>query len=295
MKTLLTIIIPHRNSILTLRRMLDSIGNDRNVRIIVIDDKSKDGQKAGELSTEFPYAVFINNPGPDFNAGSARNYGLNYADSEWVFFADADDYFVRDGLSTILSSINKACAETDIIFFGLTSNNEIDNSVGKRHELWSQCIEKWHKNGDESGLRYRWTGPVGKAIRYDLIKNYQIKFDSLEASNDVLFSQLSGHRARNVACMTNVVYCITESNSSLTAALTPARALCRLDALTRRNMNFIKWKTPIRLDWGATYFFHSRPWSLNRYKLKVYSHYIVFLARRCVRLRHGIGGLSRVG
>lgn len=293
MKKHLTIIIPHRNSISRLRRMLNSIDDDQNLQIIVVDDKSESDQKAGELSAEFPHVDFLDNPGPDFNAGSARNFGLQYAESVWVVFADADDYFVRDGVFIILRSISEACADTDIIFFNLTSYNDVRNSVGHRHRMYSELIDQWHKESNDNGLRYRWTGPVGKAIRYDLIATCQIKFDSLEASNDVLFSQLSGHRARNVVCQAEVVYCITESKNSLTAALTPERALCRLDALTRRNINFLEWKTPVRLDWGLTYFFRSRPWSMTFEKMNIYLRYIRFLIRRCTRFKHILENVSR--
>lgn len=253
--------------------------------IIVVDDNSDSELQAHILSGEFPWVRFETNPGPDYNAGAARNVGLKAVNAEWLLFADADDYFVDEGIESVLFEIESVSDQTDIIFFDITSLNERSGEVGFRHRGGSERLKQFLADGNETPVRFQWPTPYGKAIRRSLLTCHQIRFDSVPAGNDVIFSLLSGYHARGLVGVPKVIYCVTESNNSLTARLTPERALARLDVLIRTNLNLLNWRIKARLDWGATYFIRSLsvPWC--RPKIRVYAQYGMLLLRRLIALR----------
>lgn len=253
--------------------------------IIVVDDNSDPELRADILLGEFSWVRFETNPGPEYNAGAARNVGLNAVKAEWLLFADADDYFVDGGIESVLSEIDSVSDQTDVIFFDITSLDERSGEVGFRHMGGSKRLKQFLEDWNEVPMRFQWPGPWGKAFRTNLVTSYQIRFDSVPAGNDVIFSLLTGYHAREIFGVSKVIYCLTQSDNSLTARLTPERALARLDVLIRTNLNLLTWRIKIRLDWGATYFIRSlsAPWCIA--KIRVYSQYGLLLLRRLVMLR----------
>jgi glycosyltransferase involved in cell wall biosynthesis len=108
MNSLITIIIPTYNSANTITEAIYSILNQtyKNTEIIIIDDKSTDNteeivkkiQKENSDKKILYYPLPFDDPnrfsktGRNINAGySARNYGLEKAQGEWITFQDADD------------------------------------------------------------------------------------------------------------------------------------------------------------------------------------------------------------
>ena len=93
----LSIIIPHYNTSDLLEKLLSTIPKDKNIEVIVIDDKSQDKhiEDIEDLKTEEKYIdfLFLKNQTLKKGAGTCRNIGLDHAQGEWVLFADADDYF----------------------------------------------------------------------------------------------------------------------------------------------------------------------------------------------------------
>lgn len=112
----LSIVIPHKNTPLKLQRLLDSILKSSSVDVIVVDDHSSPGLGVKELVPTYPRVRFFANEASESGAGSARNYGLERIQTDWVVFADADDYFVPGGVDTILTNISSVPIDHDIIF-----------------------------------------------------------------------------------------------------------------------------------------------------------------------------------
>lgn len=94
-----TIIIPHHNIPELLKRCIDSIPNNPEIQIIVVDDNSKDGdnylKKYSFLNRD--NLLFISTK-EGRGAGYARNIGLSKARGKWLLFADADDFFTNNFL-----------------------------------------------------------------------------------------------------------------------------------------------------------------------------------------------------
>lgn len=276
----LSIVIPHRNTPDKLARLLGTVPNCSDLEVVVIDDNSDNEHKADKIQAQFPWVYFLRNPGPDHNAGSARNYGLDHVNAEWVLFADADDCFTYNAFETIRQKLAAVGPDVDIVFFGTTSCHEESRKTASRHSIYTTVLADCVNKRCEMGVRYQWPGPISKAIRLRLINERKIRFDSVPASNDVIFSLLTGHHANNVMCESACIYCITHSNSSLTAVLTPERALSRLSVLVRRNELLMTWGAKVKLHKGFTYFIRSQPHLLNRIKVTVYWAYFRQLCKR---------------
>lgn len=285
----LSIVIPHRDTPKKLRRLLDSIDLDCRIEVIVVDDNSAHDLSAMQLRKDFQLARFLRNPGPDFNAGSARNYGLLHSDGDWVLFADADDYFASGGIGAVMEAIANTSNKVDIVHFNVSSWDEASQAIGTRHQSISRKIKQFLLDSDEIDLRYRTPGPIAKLFRKSMVDNHRIQFDSLIAANDAVFSLKCGHFAREIRAFDTVIYTITAWEGSLTSKLTSERALARLCSLVRQNQLLMKWRVNRRLDWGFTAFVHSLSANPSKEKSRIYASYVRMLYSKIL-----YGVLSRI-
>lgn len=116
---LITFIIPCYNVEEYLPTCLDSILQQQfaHWEAIVINDGSSDrsGAIADEYATNDSRIKVIHQENRGVSV--ARNYGLENAAGQWIWFIDSDDYIVDDALSVLCLAIEgKDC---DTIFFGL--------------------------------------------------------------------------------------------------------------------------------------------------------------------------------
>lgn len=185
-----TFIIPHYNLTPSLlQRCLDSIPHRDDIQIIVVDDHSpslyddkgrliptKKNSFAGSLD-EYTDVIFLpKNVGP----GIARNEALKQAKGEWIFFADADDYYEKEALSSLMCFCeNTTC---DAIWFGYGDNNiygnipdDIDNGI-----VLCSKTEK---------LKFlKVVAPWNKVVRKSLLYDNNIKFDEGFYCEDQFYS-----------------------------------------------------------------------------------------------------------
>lgn len=85
-----------------IERCLDSIGQIRDMEIIVVDDGSTDNGNAvvQRYAEHHPWVRLLHkeNGGPS----SARNMGIEAATGDYITFVDADDYLVPGGLERVV-------------------------------------------------------------------------------------------------------------------------------------------------------------------------------------------------
>lgn len=153
----ISFIIPTFNTLLLLQRCLKSI--EFQIRpedkIIIIDDGSTDGTKeylTKKYRNKSNYIVLNQH---NSGSGSARNLGLRNAETDYIWFVDADDYLIDNAIDKVKSvlSINNH----DILFMGYQvklSRSKLDvkevtyNPLNKiellltEHFPWNKIIRK---------------------------------------------------------------------------------------------------------------------------------------------------------
>lgn len=216
---MLSIVIPHYNSINTLRKLLDSIPVRDDIEIIVVDDKSnKNITEFNQLveSEKYNHVKFLKNNTNKKGAGVCRNIGLRYVTKEWILFADADDFFMDGFVDKIKDYVD---TDFDIVYFTPTSIDLITNEKSDRHVVFEKMINDYLQKKDrksELKLRYEFPVPWSKLIKVQLIKENDIQFDEVIASNDIMFSAKIGYHAKKITASENVIYCVTKNKGSLT-------------------------------------------------------------------------------
>lgn len=113
-------IIPHHNCPILLDRLLSSIPQREDIEVIVVDDNS-DNDKKPNVSRSDVHVVLI--PADESKgAGHARNVGLEIAKGKWLLFADSDDYYEDNFITSLDEYIN---TDADIVLFGAYVNYDI--------------------------------------------------------------------------------------------------------------------------------------------------------------------------
>ncbi len=219
MKKILSIIIPHFNSVQLLIKLLDSIPSKEDIEIIVIDDKStEDKEIFVTLSQRKEYAdiIFLYNTTNKKGAGTCRNLGIKYATGTWLLFADADDYFKKNFYEIVNRYFTSS---NDIIFFTPTSIYIDTGEVADRHKRFCERLknyEQYKSVKNELELRYKIDGPISKMINREFIMKYDILFEEVIVSNDTLFSSRVGFHMKTFEISNHVIYIITRNFNSLT-------------------------------------------------------------------------------
>lgn len=242
MKKKLSIIIPHYNSVDLLERLLRTIPQKETLQVIVVDDKSDEGLEQLEtLCKSFANVEFYTNDTGVKSAGTCRNIGLEHVESEWVLFADADDYMAENFYDKVEKYFD---TEYDIVYFCPTSIYEETGESANRHIFYERLIKRYlydRSKRNETLLRYEYVSPCSKMIKTKLIQENSISFDEVRYSNDIMFSVKSASFAKTIAATTDVWYIITKSKNTLTTTVNSESFLLRLEVFIRMN-DYLKRK-----------------------------------------------------
>ena len=167
----LSILIPAYNVERWLPRCLNSILSQvkDDIEIVIVDDGSTDTtlQCANEFAEKWnDIRVFSKyNEG----VGAARNYLLDKACGEFIWFVDSDDYIAEGALRHILSELNSTIDLLSVSYNGGVFTPFEGNAT--------EYIQKGYING------YLWT----KIIRRSVIEDAHIRFDPQRYSQEDWF------------------------------------------------------------------------------------------------------------
>lgn len=214
MKIKFSVIIPFRDCTDLLRKACESIPDRSDIQVIVVDNaKCPIGDEVIKTFNRSNIEYYTSSPFK--GAGCARNEGMKHAKGEFLIFLDADDYLTPESFIAFDAEYDTDC---DIIYFNATSVVMGTNKLSNRHYPIDAKIKKAIKDNDQDVLRYHFANPVCKMVRKSLVDQYQLQYQEVPASNDVMFSLKSGHYAKKVKAVDKIVYVITagESGSSLT-------------------------------------------------------------------------------
>ena len=167
----LSILIPAYNVERWLPRCLNSILSqvEDDVEIVIVDDGSTDTtlQCANEFAEKWnDIRVFSKH---NEGVGAARNYLLDKACGEFIWFVDSDDYIAEGTLRHILSELNSTIDLLSVSYNGGVFTPFKGSAI--------EYIQKGYING------YLWT----KIIRRSVIEDAYIRFDPQRYSQEDWF------------------------------------------------------------------------------------------------------------
>ncbi|EGU43438.1 glycosyl transferase, group 2 [Vibrio ichthyoenteri ATCC 700023] len=213
------IIVPHFNSHQGLERLLQSVPVRNDIQLLIVDDNSEQVLDAERLAQKFPglhLELFTNDTGVK-GAGSARNVALNYVRSDYTLFADADDLFC----SGTFELLDRVLSAEDITYFSPTSRCDVSGELSDRHHIYADLVRDYLDSGNED-IRYHFSVPWSKVFRTDFLQQHALYFDQVIASNDVMFSLVSGRKAASISVHPQEIYCVTRGKGTLTVNFKPA-------------------------------------------------------------------------
>lgn len=136
----LSFVIPAYNVEKYIERCLDSIysqGIDQSMfEVIVVDDGSTDGTRSvldhfQEKHKDLRIISQVNQ-----GVSAARNHGMSFAQGQYLWFVDADDYIVEGALNRLHTIINKE--KIDVLYFNCLA----EYPDGSRRKVLQQPVRK---------------------------------------------------------------------------------------------------------------------------------------------------------
>ncbi|NYB74509.1 glycosyltransferase family 2 protein [Sedimentibacter hydroxybenzoicus DSM 7310] len=219
----LSIIVPHFNSVSSLKVLIDTIPSIDDIEVIIIDDKSDelhlDSLKRFIKRDKHKNIILYNNTTENKGAGTCRNIGLKNAKGKWVIFADSDDYFIEGFYEIITKYFN---SEYEAVFFIPTSKDVESGKQSDRHILYKKIMTSYINDKNiktELDMRFGIVVPWSKLINTKFLKKYNIEFDQVIASNDIMFSTKVGYYMKSFYVDSQIIYCVTKRRGSLTTKI----------------------------------------------------------------------------
>ena len=127
---------------------------------------------------------------------------MQHAVGKWLIFADSDDFFVEDFSDILDQYINDS---NDIIFFNIRSCDCYETTKlypSKKEKLFLE----YQSSKNDMVFRVGGTEPWGKIIRRELVSENKIFFQETKGHNDLLFSVMTGIKARSIAIVNRPMY-----------------------------------------------------------------------------------------
>ncbi len=219
-KPILSIIIPLFNSSSFIEKTISNIFSNTNIdrgtfEILLINDGSTDDTQmvCENLSLKYQNIKYFNKKNEGI--ASTRNFGINQASGDFIFFHDHDDLMCADNLKQIIDLVNSN-QNIDIFFFNsyfskasdiqpLVKNNPAYlgphiNDVSFNESLFLNLCHFNQKNKITERVGYIWTCIISKEfvlknnISFHRFVNYEddylFFFDSLVSNPNTFFSDI---------------------------------------------------------------------------------------------------------
>lgn len=202
------IVVPIYNVEKYLKKCLDSIAAQdyKDYKVLMIDDGSTDtsseiAKKYAERNNNFFY-FYKKNGG----LSSARNYGIDHADCDYLLFIDSDDYVVPQMLSILNEKLRKN--PVDVIEFNAWIVEEgKDNIPLNRHYVDENIVKSGHvyfADNLRNGCLYSavWL----KCVRFNLFYNGKLRFKDGLLHEDELWTPQLMIMANTIMYIDNKLY-----------------------------------------------------------------------------------------
>lgn len=264
----LSIILPVYNVEPYIRKCIESI-EDQDIpkeayEVIVVDDASPDGSVAiaEALQQVYPNIRIVHKPNGGLS--SARNFGLDFARGDYVWFIDSDDYIEPNVLKTLL---DKAYAENlDSLCF---NNQDIYMETGR--VVRNRTLKP---SGVVSGLEYLRDYSISTVAwshiaRREIYQKHHLRFTVGIYHEDYEFVLSLYAFCNRMSYLDQYIYnYLVKGTGTITTTRERTHLLKRLDSWEIILRNMIA-RFPDNGD-PATYDFHAHRW-VNVYKFHALS------------------------
>jgi len=127
-KITISVIVPVYNVENYLEKCVETIVNQtyKNIEILLIDDGSKDSSSEKCDYLEKKYKNVKTYHKTNGGLSSARNYGIDRANGEYIVFVDSDDYIEKNMIEHLYNNIKETNAEMSICSFYYVKNSKKD-------------------------------------------------------------------------------------------------------------------------------------------------------------------------
>lgn len=210
--SLISIIIPHKNTPELLERCINSIPNNTDIEVVIVDDNSSsdivDFNNFPGIDRENVNVVF--HKGTSNGAGAARNIGLEIANGEWILFSDADDEFTPNFSDSVIKYIHSTY---DIIYFALNREDNRSKQGKNYQDLFTRAFKG--NSRDIDLFLYKTWQPWAKMIRKSYIDSHQIRFEDRIIGNDCYFGLMANIHTKKIFFDASEIYTLHYSAFSL--------------------------------------------------------------------------------
>lgn len=212
---MISVIIPCYNVSAYVERCFQSladqtIGIDR-LQIIFVDDCSTDDtyEKLLQIEKRYPEQVILIQSETNGRQGTARNIGLSYAQGEWIFFLDADDWMEPHAIEKLYSYAN--ASDYDIVVADSVRDPEQELRYFSKEELGSgdiieYCIDTDTKRRQlirENNLSF---SACGRLIRKRFLMDNDIFFLENYAYEDIYWGSLINYYVKKFCVIKENLY-----------------------------------------------------------------------------------------
>lgn len=222
-RAIISVIVPVYNASQYLCECIESILSQsfRDFELILINDGSTDNSLSICKSYERQDGRITLISGENGGVSKARNRGLDAAKGEWITFADADDYFLDDALSTLYERAMQT--GTDLVLA-----NALKLKDGKSREL-HRLKNEVLPNAIMSIKHFALWGYLFNA---DIIRKNRLRFiDGLAYSEDRIFIYQMARYCKTIAFCNKPIYVYRINETSACSSQDGVRKACHhLDA-----------------------------------------------------------------
>lgn len=246
----LSVIVPVYNSSKGLRRCLDSIlaQEINKIEIVVVDDGSKDCSEdiIKEYQTKYKNIEYYKKA--HTGVADTRNYGIEKAKGDYIFFVDSDDYIDVQLLKRIEYYMEQ---KNDVIKFKLARTNEAGDVLEKVSGAIFDTLD-----GEEAFKRLYGTdvlldSPCVYLFRKEYIQKNKFKFNVGMYHEDFGLVPIILVHANSVVSLDYYAYFYVQSNESITRNTDYAKTIQKMnDSLIQYDIMLEKIK-PLRLGTKA--------------------------------------------
>lgn len=219
----ISIIIPAYNATATLEKAVNSVTEQIDAQIIIVENGSTDGtyELAKELAEKDKRIVVLQS---EKGVSNARNKGIDAADGEWIAFLDADDYYLENAFRIVLKYLD---SDSDLVTFGHRQVVSTEHSSGTKIPKVKKEVSVTNKNREYSGEKLEnaqilmlenpttYLTAFAKLFRKSVITDNRLYFDNeMSVAEDSDFVVRFLLRCRSIFLAKELIYDYTIDNVS---------------------------------------------------------------------------------